>query len=328
MSDKQAALDAFVAKWSDLPEQKSEGWYASRMYNIGASEMSTLQGTNKYQDIRRLIEMHCKLVEFGDKRAVNWGSVLEQVITMMTEIIFDCKITEMGSVPTVGVTGQRCSPDGVALVKMLGDLIVSFEFKAPKNRMPRGEIPGYYLPQVFSCLQAVEPADIGIFVDVVIRRCAITDWTFANVNYDWADYHRKTKFYTVVAKSVLYFMGDNTCSAPINLGECKGAELDQYLSDTAEHRKYRVHYGTVHMGSGTDTSWADEMDAEMPDNCVAYLPIKIMKVCIVPVQKIPGYVNRYQDIISKVIGVIREIMSAPEEERHMLCNVLCAKNGW
>lgn len=328
--DKQKLLDAFVAKWSNLPEQRSPEWFAARTHSIGASEMSTLMGLNHYQDIRRLIEMHCKLVEFGDKTAVNWGNVMEQVITNMTEIIFQCKITEMGSIPTAGARGQRCSPDGVSIVEMLGNLIVSFEFKAPKNRLPRGRVPEYYIPQVYSCLCAVEPADIGIFVDVVIRRCSIQNWTFGNTEYD-KKYHRSSHFNNVVAKAILYFCDDEKHDephGPANLGECDPKELDARLSDVAEHHKYRVHYGPVYMGAGPDILFENAIESEMPENCIAYLPIKIMRVDIIPVNKIPGYVKRYQKIIDKVLRSIKIIMDSPEEERMGVCNIECYKNGW
>ena len=323
---KQQLLDAFITKWSNLPGQRTPEWFAARTHSIGASEMSTLMGLNHYQNIKRLIEMHCKLVEFGDKTAVNWGNVMEQVVTNMVEIIFQCKIIEMGSIPTAEATGQRCSPDGVSIVKMLGDLIVSFEFKAPKNRLPRGVIPPYYLPQVLSCLCAVEPADIGIFVDVVIRRCSIQNWTFTNTVYDNV-YHRYSKFFGVPAKSILYFCGESE-SGPINLGECDTKTLDKYLSDVAEHHKYEVHYGPVYMGPSPDVLFVDAIEAEMPENCVAYLPVKIMKVGIIPVGKIPGYVSKYQKIITSVLDVIKTIMDAPEPMRAALCDRECAYNGW
>lgn len=328
--DKQKLLDNFIAKWSNLPEQRSLEWFASRTHSIGASEMSTLMGLNRYQDIRRLIEMHCSLVEFGDKTAVNWGNVMEQVITNMVEIIFQCKITEMGSIPTAGSRGQRCSPDGVAIVEMLGNLIVSFEFKAPKNRLPRGKVPEYYIPQVYSCLCAVECADIGIFVDVVIRRCSIQNWTFGNTLYD-KKYHRYSNFPNVVAKSILYFCDDKKYdkpNGPINLGECDPEELDSHLSDVAEHHKYRVHYGNVHMSSGDDISFENVIENEMPENCIAYLPVKIMRVDIIPVNKIPGYVKKYQKIIDKVLAAIKVIMDAPKEQRVAVCNIECYKGNW
>jgi hypothetical protein len=325
--NKNAILQEFVDKWSCLPEQRSPEWFAVRTHNIGASEMGTLLGINKYQNIKRLIEMHCGLVEFGDKTAVNWGCVLEEVITKMVEIIFQCKITEMGSIPTVGCIGQRCSPDGVAVVKMLGDLIVSFEFKAPKNRLPRGSIPEYYIPQVYSCLHAVEPADIGIFVDTVIRKCASVDWTFSNIKYD-TEYHRKTKFFNVVGKSILYFCDTSNVDSPVNLGESQGSDLDKMLSDVAEHHKYTVKYGRVVMSDMKDTNIEKELNDEMPINCIAFLPVKIMQVDIIPVNKIPGYVFEFQPLITRILNVIKKITDSPEKERRGICDNECRKNHW
>lgn len=326
--DKQVLLEEFINKWSCLAGQRTPEWFASRTHSIGASEMGTILGINKYQDIKRLIEMHCGLVEFGDKTAVNWGCVMEDVITKMVEIIFQCKITEMGSIPTAGCTGQRCSPDGVAVVKMLGNLIISFEFKAPKNRIPRGKIPEYYVPQVYSCLQAVEPADMGIFVDTVIRCCSESDWTFCNINYN-TEYHRKTKFYDVVAKSIVYFCEkNNSYDIPVNLGESTESDIDKMLSDVAEHDKYNVIYGNVIMSDMVDSSIEEELKSNMPVNCIGYLPIKIMHVDIIPVNKIPGYVNQYQHLITKVLDVIKKITDAPKDQHRYICDSECSKNKW
>lgn len=314
--DKQKLLDDFAAKWSNLPAQRSQQWLADRTYSIGASELGTVLELNPYQNIRELIEYHSNIVGLGDRTAMNWGNVMEPVITQFAEIIFNCKIIEMGAIPTAGVQNQRCSPDGVALIKMLGDLIVSFEFKAPARRMPCGHIPPYYEAQVLACLCAITPADIGLFVDVVIRRCASEHWTFKSLEY-CTKYHNPYKFNNVIATCVLYFYSTSSnefSGTPINYGESSPQDFDNILSNIADAKTVRTEYGRVRVVDD-DISIDDELKCGMKKNCIGYLPIKIMKVEIIPVKKDPGYVLRIQDKINTIIDTIRIVCSAPQDER-------------
>lgn len=203
-------LSDFMARWHDLPAQRSPQWHSDRTFSIGASEIATLleklmgKKINPYETIRTLVMGKVGLKKFKDKTAMNLGCVLERVVTMLAEIIFDCHIEEMGSIPTARMRHQRSSPDGVAVVPCLGNKIVSFEFKAPKNRIPRGTVPAYYRPQVLTCLCAVEPSDLGIFIDCAIRRCSVEDWRFDSTSYDYM-YHKDVDFGEPLALSLLYF---------------------------------------------------------------------------------------------------------------------------
>ncbi len=84
--NKQQILDAFVELWSDLPAQRTKLWFDARTFSIGASELGTLRGLNIYQVVRELIESHCGLRDIGDKTAMNWGNVLEPVITAFSDV--------------------------------------------------------------------------------------------------------------------------------------------------------------------------------------------------------------------------------------------------
>lgn len=203
-------LADFLAKWHDLPAQRSQQWLDDRTFSVGASEIATLLGEltgkkiNPYQTIRTLVGTKAGLIKVTDYSAMNWGCVLEKVVTMLAEIIFDCHIEEMGSIPTKGMRNQRSSPDGVAVVPCLGNKIISFEFKAPKNRIPRGSVPACYRPQVLTCLCAVEPSDLGIFIDCVIRRCSKSDWNFESSQYNY-EYHREIDLGEPMALGILFF---------------------------------------------------------------------------------------------------------------------------
>jgi hypothetical protein len=208
--EKLRILKEFMAKWVNLPGQRTKQWYLDRIFSIGASELGTLLGAmigtdvNPYQTVRDLVANKVGLLEITDRRAMNWGNVLELVVTHYIEIVFGCKIEEMGSIPTVRMVGQRSSPDGVGVVPCLDNAIVSFEFKAPLNRIPKGYVPAYYRPQVLACLCAVEPSTLGIFADTVIRRCSLAQWAFDSPDYDYV-YHREIEFGDPLALTTIYF---------------------------------------------------------------------------------------------------------------------------
>ena len=224
-------LSDFMARWHDLPAQRSPQWHSDRTFSIGASEIATLLGRklNPYETIRTLIMGKAGLKKFKDKTAMNLGCVLERVVTMLAEKIFDCHIEEMGSIPTSGMRYQRSSPDGVAVVPCLGNLIVSFEFKAPKNRIPRGTVPAYYRPQVLTCLCAVEPSDLGIFIDCAIRRSSVEEWRFDSCDYDYT-YHKDVDFGEPLALSLLYFY-----DVPTESEEKKVSDVTVGIDDLTIH---------------------------------------------------------------------------------------------
>lgn len=332
-------LQIFLDKWKDLPAQRTQQWYDDRTYSIGASEIPTLLGEllkkkiNPYQTVRSLIAGKCGLTRIDDKTAMNWGTVLENVVKMITELVFACKIEEMGSVPTVGMRAQRSSPDGVAVVPCLGNKIVSFEFKAPKNRIPKGMVPAYYKPQVLTCLCAVEPSDVGIFVDCVIRRCSITDWRFDSDQYDLA-YHKNVSMGFPVALGALYFYQENSKSEndgartdpPIDLGTCEPAIFDSIFARTTAH-ELRVEYNRILTNSGeSQPDWATETTGR--ENCVAIMPFKVMKLIIVPVAKEPGYIIQFQPLIDQIVNTVRKVLEVPEDNRPEIFDQLCNAAGW
>lgn len=354
-------LADFLAKWHNLPAQRTQQWYDDRTFSIGASEIATLLGEmtgkkiNPYETVRTLVAGKVGLKKIGDKTAMNWGCILEKVVTMLTEQIFDCHIEEMGSVPTAGMHGQRSSPDGVAVVPCLGNKIVSFEFKAPKNRIPKGYVPAYYRPQVLTCLCAVEPSDLGIFVDCVIRRCSPEQWAFGSPEYDY-EYHREIDLGMPQALAILYFYdaeptaeiekltdaldsldpadvdqaADGGAVKPhtgqqVNLGTCPPDVFDDHFARACAHT-LRVEYSPIYMAHNGQPNWEAEI-AKHP-KAVAVLPIKILRCVVCPVVKEPGYILQFQPLVDKIIETVRVILNAPEDERAAAYERECNVRGW
>lgn len=348
---RMAELQLFLDKWKDLPAQRTQQWYDDRTYSIGASEIPTLLGTllkkkiNPYQTVRSLVANKCGLLKIDDKTAMNWGTVLEEVVKMITELVFACKIEEMGSVPTARMCAQRSSPDGVGVVPCLGNKIVSFEFKAPKNRIPKGMVPPYYKPQVLTCLCAVEPSDVGIFVDCVIRRCSISDWRFDSNNYDLA-YHKDIPMGPPTALGALYFYRDavadesesdkdaiaalvneyaNLRHAPIDLGTCRPELFDSIFARTTAH-ELRVEYHRIITNNESQPDWSRETAGR--EDCVAIMPFKVMKLVVVPVLKEPDYILQFQPLVDRIVGTVRKVLAESEDDRPEVFNQLCNAEGW
>lgn len=339
-------LADFLAKWRDLPAQRTQQWYDDRTFSIGASEIATLLGEitgkniNPYETVRTLVAGKVGLKKIGDKTAMNWGCILEKVVTMLTEQIFDCHIEEMGSIPTVGMCGQRSSPDGVAVVPCLGNKIVSFEFKAPKNRIPKGYVPTYYRPQVLTCLCAVEPSDLGIFVDCVIRRCSPEQWSFGSPEYDYV-YHREIDLGMPQALAILYFydadssdnqaektdgeVGDSLIGKQVNLGTCPPDVFDDHFTRACAHT-LRVEYSHIYMAQNGQPNW--EVEIAKHPKAVAVLPIKILRCVVCPVVKEPGYILQFQPLVDKIIETVRVILHVSEDERAAVYERECNARGW
>lgn len=225
----------------------------------------------------------------------------------------------MGSIPTEGARYQRCSPDGVGLVEKLGNKIVSFEYKAPVGRIPNGDVPPYYECQVMSCLCAVVPSDVGIFVDMSIRHCSADEWNFTNLEYN-KDYHRNYKFREVYGLGMVYIFNANIdAEVPediIDYGASSKSEMMEVLKNCAELKTMRAEYSDICLPGEVPTN-------EVPEGCIGIIPVKIMRCVIVPIEKDPAYVSRYQEKIDKIIDIIRMAMEIPICDRREFIKYQC-----
>lgn len=320
-------LSLFLYKWKDLPPQRSPMWYFNRVHSIGASEIGTLRGENHYETIHDLIMGHIGLKKISNMIPLHWGCIMENCVTMLIEIIFGCTIHETGSIPTPGVTGQRCSPDGVALVRCLGNLIISFEIKAPTNRLPAsGRIPASYRSQVLACLCAVEPSNMGIFVDTSLRRCSAEQWTFDSAEYD-TTFHRPVNFPKALALTTLHFYkkitldDEPTRDDVICFGDCPAKEFEELLIAVADKKIVKHSYGQVYpRGANLSPCLSDEVNRkyhELGDEYfyLGYLPLKLLRCEVMPVAKEPDFVQENAKKINIVLEIIRTVLELPEDQR-------------
>ena len=126
-----------------------------------------------------------------------WGTIFEDVAVKYAESEFSEKIsgTNICVKPPEGseLHGKHVvSPDGYGIVdfilhenawkivrkrekvKMKGriaPMAALFEFKCPHRRHPKGFVPRHYLPQVWAGLEISPFTNVGLFCEMVIRKC-------------------------------------------------------------------------------------------------------------------------------------------------------------
>lgn len=74
----------------------------------------------------------------------------------------------------VALVGSACPPGAKRRT-----MCALLEFKCPFRRFPKAEVPVHYRPQVLMGLDTVTPAEIGVFVEAVYRKCEWNDLGFS-----------------------------------------------------------------------------------------------------------------------------------------------------
>jgi hypothetical protein len=210
LQNKRAQLAELIALNAHLPEQGTDEWLAVRRFSIGGSEMSTITGDGGFSNLKRLVAGKIGLSKFQGRLATRWGKMFENVTTLFMEDVLDIdgKIQETSSIEGA-IPGQRYSPDGLAVIKMLcgkhigGEYIeryeyltILFEFKSPYSGIPNGKIAKYYVPQVMTGMCSIPIADLALFVNNMFRKCSLKNFDYT-VNYD-KYFHNKDEGKVVV----------------------------------------------------------------------------------------------------------------------------------
>lgn len=203
-SIKKRALIEFLEQNKHLPTQGSQEWLKSRSETIGGSEISTILNINKYQTIKQLIEQKTGLSSFKKAAPLWFGNIFEYVLQQYTEILFDTKIYETGSIPYKKSKLIKYSPDGLAIInknklnrifieedyinKIFNkseftndeinkkEVLILFEFKNPFMRVIKpNEIPIYYINQPQLGMEVINICEASIFIESVFRFCSYND---------------------------------------------------------------------------------------------------------------------------------------------------------
>lgn len=348
---KQILLD-FIEKHKNLPKQGSAEWLDNRQFTIGGSEMATITGDNPFGGIKDLVKTKLGWKSFVGSAATDWGKVFEPCAQILLETLFKCNIYETGSLPGC-IDHTSYSPDGFATVTVdairelysknlirdheipgngmcsniasdinkssglnLPAVNVVFEIKSPYKRIPKPEVPNYYMPQPLSALSHFDMLDIAYFADVLFRTCKLND--FNNLNYN--KYLSSDSYYTfneVLFKSMIGFAADSnkiSWTKSHDLGLLTQRELES-LFNLVVKEKVQAFYFDIN-------ATHKECVANLNDICekndlvmIGLLPYKIYKLCLTPIYKIPNYVQQFQPEIENVFSTINQIKSADDQKK-------------
>uniref|UniRef100_A0A6C0I1H9 YqaJ viral recombinase domain-containing protein n=1 Tax=viral metagenome TaxID=1070528 RepID=A0A6C0I1H9_9ZZZZ len=230
-----SVLDNFVELYKHM-KQRDANWYKAMGTTIGGSEISSLLSISENEELRKYKSPYSNFIEIvnnkiailrGDRVwheggvACWWGTLFEEIITMIVEIELGNKI-KGDSICIQLINGHRNSPDGYIVAHFCEDVdaigsgssgssnaktryklyttdmdptlilfsrIIMLEFKCPISRKPTMEIPKYYIPQLWSGLSVSPIASMGLFIDSIFRKCSL-EMLGHNTDYDTI-YHNK-----------------------------------------------------------------------------------------------------------------------------------------
>jgi len=176
-------LATWMWKQTDI-QQHSEEWHTMRHCTIGGSSLSTIMGTNPYEDVRTFIAKRIGLVpDTMTGMAANWGNLFEDIICEYSEEMFGTKVR----FPNAFIMQGRLSysPDGLAVIDdpriNPEPIIVLMEFKCPATRKITSNPPKYYIPQCKMGLDMIPIAKIACLLEAVFRLSSWEDLTEGNL---------------------------------------------------------------------------------------------------------------------------------------------------
>lgn len=228
-----SVLDNFVELYKHM-KQRDANWYKAMGTTIGGSEISSLLSISQNEELRKYKSPYGNFMEIVNNKiailkgervwheggvACWWGTLFEEIITMIVEIELGNKI-KGDSICIQLINGHRNSPDGYIVAHFCEDVegssgssendkktkykiyttdmdptlikfsrIIMLEFKCPISRKPTIEIPKYYIPQLWSGLSVSSIASMGLFIDSIFRKCSL-EMLGHNPEYDTV-YHNK-----------------------------------------------------------------------------------------------------------------------------------------
>jgi hypothetical protein len=167
-------------KFANLPAQGSAEWLAGRRNCVGGSEIASVLGESQYRSAAGLAREKRAPTAFTGNTATRWGTLFEPIVRDLVASVLELdRVLEFGSVPCEAIPGCSYSPDGLG-VRLRDVLMMLLEFKCPYSKVPDGEVPAHYMPQVQLGLQTFPRASHAMFVNVQFRRCSAAEFDFTS----------------------------------------------------------------------------------------------------------------------------------------------------
>lgn len=238
MKTRTQLIEEFINKYKDLPKQGSKEWLDQRKFTVGGSQIATLMGINKYENMKSFAKSKCNFYSFKKEAPLWFGTLLEPAVEKYVEIEFNTKTVETGSLPCDFNKYLSYSPDGICVIKknklesvltkedinncLLNsdvakcvkdeeDIIVLMEFKCPfMRKIIKGDIPKYYKPQPLLGMEIIKIAEVSVFIECVFRFCSFKDLYTNKYSYYHYDKERLNGQAIMYSAISLYYEKDNT----------------------------------------------------------------------------------------------------------------------
>ena len=331
--EKLNELRIFCEIHADKPKQGTKKWKEERNntnkeVTVGGSEMSTVLGENKYNNIDKLIQTKLGLLTFSGNDATRWGNFFEPVGQLLIEKLFDCVLYETGSLPG-SIPNTSYSPDGFSVIyaEKIQKLIIEknieqhtlpfdkagtilFEIKSPYSRIPTNYIPDEYKAQPQSGLAYFKFIDIAYFINIVFRACTLKQFTgLGFVNTTTQQKIMITEDLAVSYKGIIGIYSesrDSTISYDENIIDLvESGEFSKIIYFVSIGR-FGVVYFDIDEDLELSISKYKKICIDNSFNMVGIIPYKILKTVIIPVYRDIGFIDAIKEPIRKFVNLYNE----------------------
>ena len=125
-----------------------------------------------------------------------------------------------------------------------------FELKCPYRRHPKGFIPRHYLPQVWAGLDISPFANIGLFCEIVVRKCSKAEFSLLG-GFD-KSYHFDYDWGREIAWGVSGVFRREAGDVLIDYGAASAEEFDKMMGNAVEGRECLVVHSNLFVSDLSD----------------------------------------------------------------------------
>ena len=268
---KEKQINNFIEAYGSAPLQRTDEWFLMRNTVIGASELAALVGMSPYQNFESLArKKRVKSNSSYSNPSCWWGTIFEYVAVKYAEREFFTKIsgTNICVKPPEGsqLHGKHVvSPDGYGIVDFveqvnswhivrkndkvkkcgrIAPMAALFEFKCRHRPHPKGFVPRQYLPQVWAGLEISPFTNVGVFCEMVIRKCPkhkVEKWGEYN-----RDYHFNYKWGRELARGVSAVFRREASEKIVDYGGSSKPNFDKMMSKAVDGKESRIVHSQLY----------------------------------------------------------------------------------
>lgn len=258
INEKIKIIEQVLEITANDPVQGSKEWAGERQ--IGGSDTSSVLGQGYYgRGLFDLVKEKIFGSSFDGNVATRFGRVMEEVTRKFIEKLFNTIVWEFKSLPNQ-LKYTSYSPDGVTVLKLFNKIMMLLlEFKTPMSRIPDGKIPKEYLPQIKAGMCAIPMVEGALFVNSMIRLCALADLKY---NFDYNTRLHKSDTTTCKTRLVAH---KSKLNQIIGMGLAVLLQNDTHRDNAAklynvdDNKSTTTSYGTTFVTFNTMPSLEDEL---------------------------------------------------------------------